>query len=200
MIRKITILFYILFYTVMIAHSQGFKGSAVLGFNASQIDGDDLYGYNKVGLTGGIRIGYPVMDKADLNLEFLFSQRGSQADLSFSDDIRRISLNYIEIPVVFSYKDWLIEEDGYYKVRAEAGLSYGYLFDVSTSNGGFDGTVGDFRRDDISLILGAGYRLNRRWSFTARYTRGLRKIYYDADADVDGFLSYFITLRSEFNF
>ena len=41
--------------------AQRFKGSAVLGVNFAQIDGDDLIGYNKLGLTGGFKLEYPVI-------------------------------------------------------------------------------------------------------------------------------------------
>jgi len=36
-----------------VANSQNFEGGALVGLTASQIDGDNYRGYNKVGLQGG---------------------------------------------------------------------------------------------------------------------------------------------------
>ena len=63
-------------------------------------------------------------------MEFLFSQRGSQSELVPGEyDLFPFSLrlNYVEVPVMWHYKDWLAEGPGnteYYKVSANVGLSY----------------------------------------------------------------------------
>ena len=165
------ILFQILFVlSVQTAQSQGFDAALILGATAAQIDGDGLVGYHKVGLTGGIRASYPLEAKSDLGLELLFSQRGSRSPLSESGAlVNSTTLNYLEIPVFYNYKDWYQEEEGYYKVRAEGGLSYGYLFSVVSNNTG-------------------------RWTRSF-----LRLWESPTIPNVEGLISYFLTFRLEYH-
>lgn len=100
---------------------QRFKAMAIIGANASQIDGDNLYGFNKLGISAGGRLSYANDKNIDYALEMLYSQRGSSVKIFNNEDGDKISLNYIEIPIIVSIRDWYNEKDGYYKVRAEGG-------------------------------------------------------------------------------
>ena len=117
-------------------HAQRFKASGIIGINLSQIDGDDLYGFSKLGLTAGVKLSYPVKDIMDINLEMLYSQRGSTSGFGFGSDPDIFTdLKYIDLPITFSIKDWYIEDDKYHKVSAHAGISPAYLFAVKSTNG-----------------------------------------------------------------
>ena len=173
-------------------HAQKFKASLILGTNISQIDGDSLYGFKKLGLTTGGRLSYTNNKTFDLALEMLYSQRGSSVKLFSKQANEKIPLNFLEIPVVVSLRDWYIEKGGYYKVRAEGGLSYGYLFNASSSK--YD--VTKFGKSDLSWLLGVGINLNKKIGIAARYTSSFIDIYKDTP-DLVYFKSYFITLRTE---
>lgn len=177
------------------ALSQRFKASAILGINASQIDGDSLYGFDKLGLTVGGRLSYVNNAKFDIAMEMLYSQRGASAALLKKDDPKKIKLNFLEIPVIVSLRDWYIEKGNFYKVRAEAGLSYGYLFGVTTP--GFDAT--SLGKSDVSWLIGAGINFTKTLGFSVRYTSSFLDIYRDKP-DIITFKSYFLTFRSEINF
>ncbi|MDQ3018055.1 MAG: PorT family protein, partial [Bacteroidota bacterium] len=108
-------------------YSQRFSAGIVGGFNASQIDGAQLAGFDKLGLTGGLKAIVNFESRFALNIEFLYSQRGSRPDI-FSpeyDPNINILLHYAELPVYVSLGDWWQEEGEYYKVSAHAGFSYG---------------------------------------------------------------------------
>ena len=175
--------------------AQRFKAAAILGVNASQIDGDSLYGFDKLCLTVGARLSYINNTKFDLALEMLYSQRGASSSIFKSNDPKKIKLNFLEIPVIISLRDWYIEKESYYKVRAETGLSYSYLFGVNTP--GFDATA--LGKSDISWLIGAGINFTKRIGFSIRYTSSFLDIYKDKP-DLITFKSYFITFRSEYNF
>lgn len=175
--------------------SQRFKAAAIIGTNLSQIDGDNLYGFKKIGLTAGGRLSYANEKTLDVALEMLYSQRGSAVNFFNNTDQEKIKLNYLEIPIVLSLRDWYIEKDGYYKVRAEGGLSYGYLFGAGAT--GFDVSV--LKNHDISWLLGIGLNVNKKLGFALRYTSSFTDMYNDP-ADVVTFKSYFITFRTEINF
>jgi len=175
--------------------AQRFKGSAVLGLNLSQIDGDDLAGYTKLGWTGGFKLAYPLREKTDLNIEMLYSQRGSNSGFGFggSGDIFT-DLQYIEIPVYVNIMDWFIEEDDYYKVKAHAGLSYGFLFSVDSQSGLLSDDIESYNRHNVSYLLGVDYSFNSKFGMNLRYTRSFNSIY------VVRAISYFITVRTEYSF
>ncbi len=174
--------------------SQRFRAAAVVGMNASQIDGDNLYGFKKLGLQAGGRLSYQNSKVVDFALEMLYSQRGSSVNYFNNAPEDKIDLRYLELPLILSLRDWYIEDGKYYKVRAEGGLSYGYLFGVQTP--GYPEEY--FRRHDVSWLLAAGVQLNRWAGFSLRYTSSLGKMYKDPLSGSSILHGYFLTLRGEF--
>ncbi|MEZ4910800.1 MAG: porin family protein [Saprospiraceae bacterium] len=173
--------------------AQGFKGSLILGVNAAQIDGDSLYGFNKGGISVGGRLSYTNDKSWDVCMEMLYSQRGSAIEFFTSNENWKNSLNYLEIPVIFHLKDWYSDKDEYYKVRAESGISYGYLFQVKSPV--FDEEI--FKKHDVSWLVGVGYNFNKHLGIGIRYTSSFTKV---VDNDISQFHSYFLTIRTEYTF
>ncbi len=192
------------------AYSQRFSAGIVGGMNASQIDGDMLAGFDKVGLTGGIKAIVNFESAIDFNIEFLFSQRGSRPDIfnpDYDPDIN-ISLVYAEIPVYLTLGDWWQEEGQYHKVSAHAGLSYGRLITAKTTDYfhpiemSLDLLVPFFNENDISWLLGATYRLSENWGLTGRYTNGILPLLNPKKHNLAAarLTSYFITFRLDYYF
>ncbi len=177
-------------------YSQGFKAALIAGMNASQIDGDNLYGFNKLGLSVGGRLGYKTDKSYDIALEMLYSQRGSTLNTFNSLPSDRIGLNYFEIPIIFNLRDWYIEKEDYFKVRVETGFSYGYLFQIEAV--GFNESY--FKKHDISWLIGAGLNINKMFGVGIRYSTSLFKMYEVPNTAENSLLSYFLTLRTEVNF
>jgi len=175
--------------------AQRFKGSAVFGLNFSQIDGDQLAGFSKLGLTGGFKLAYPLKKNVDLNIEMLYSQRGSTSGFGFGGGNDNFTdLKYIELPVYVNIMDWLVEEEDYYKAKAHAGLMYAYLFDVNSVNGLLRDDIENYERHNVGYVLGVDYAFNSKLGLTVRYTRAFNSIY------VVRAINYFVTVRTEYNF
>lgn len=182
-------------FSINDANAQFFKGSAVFGLNLAQIDGDNLAGFSKLGLTGGFKLAYALQDNVDLNLEMIYSQQGSSSGFGFgSNSDNFVDLKYIELPVYVNIKDWFIEKEDYHKVKAHAGLSYGFLFAVDSSNGVLISDIDTYKRHSIKYLLGVDYAFNSKLGFTIRYTRALNTL-YSVRA-----ISYFLTFRTEYYF
>lgn len=179
---------------------QGFDASILGGISAAQIDGDDLAGFNKLGLHGGLKVGYFLKPKLHLSTELLYSQRGSSASVSFGSPIEstNIDLKYLELPVIVSFMDWYVE-DSYHKVRAEVGLSYAYQFQASAQNSFFEGNEDLFATSDVSFLAGLAYRFNERLGVNARYTRSIIPLFNDPNVFPRGLFGYFVTFRVEYH-
>lgn len=190
------------------AQERRFNAGLIAGLNASQIDGDQLAGFNRIGVTAGIRGSAVLSERFDLNVEMLYSQRGSRPDIFnalLEPDIN-ISLQYAEVPVYIGFYDW--KKDDYYKVKVHAGVSYGRLIKASTLDAYVDDQVDledlsdSFNSNDLSWIIGASIYFSKHFGMTLRYTRFVNKLFNPAKAGINGpaLRSYFLTFRFEYNF
>jgi hypothetical protein len=197
--RKILFLVILTPYIIMMPlknYSQGFEGVGLIGLNLSQLDGDTLYGFDRIGLSAGASLQYDFRKKFNIALEALYSQRGSSTSLFKSDATKGISLSFIELPIVASIYDWYIDKANFYKVRLDAGLSYGYLFRFKAPQYNDD----YFNRHDVSYILGAAYRFNKKLGISLRYTAPFGLVYQNPTKLENKLTSYFLTLRGEIYF
>jgi hypothetical protein len=167
-----------------------FKAAVIAGLTASQIDGDQSAGYNKLGLQAGLRGIARLKAREDLSIEFLYAQRGSQSTLLKDQfDPFRFShtLNYLEIPVQWHYKDWLVEyeddKDNYYRASFNIGLSYARLINYTSSGegAGIGAALPVLKKSDIGFLLGANFMASRHLGFTFRYVRSFGRMYDPKD-------------------
>lgn len=188
------------------AKAQFFKGGVIAGLNASQIAGDYLAGYDKLGLMGGAQASFPLKPDMRLAIEFLYSQRGSQTDIipGQATNFARIHLAYLELPIIYQYEDWYIEEEDYYRMRFEGGFSYGRLFRVRTSEDpAFENIIDGFVPNDFSFLVGGAYSVGPHLAFNIRYTRSLNRLYSTGGSNQDQInflLGYFLSFRTEYFF
>lgn len=103
-------------------HAQRFSGGIVLGYNASQVDGDTWAGYNKFGLVGGFYTSTSFSGKLSGELQICYSQKGAAKRTNInSPTIYRSALNYIEMPVLLKYTATP-------KISFSFGPTFDYLF------------------------------------------------------------------------
>jgi len=190
----------ILAFSISTASAQRFSGTAIVGANVSQIDGDDLFGWDKIGINGGMRLGYGIADKTNLAIEFLYSQRGSSPSISSGSDFQSIDLKYIEIPLLIEYNDWYLEDGDYYKVGIEGGFSYGNLFSVTSSNNLVPNDLDGYKKHDFSYTIGARYSFNKHFAGVFRYSSTMGTIYKNEDGGIEGQVSRWMSFRMHFTF
>jgi hypothetical protein len=167
-----------------------FTATAILGFNASQIDGDNYAGYSKFGLNVGARAGVKFAPNWEVDFEILFSQQGSQSSLN-RDFV--LDLNYIEIPILVHYKDWLVKSEtgrSFHRFHFGLGASYNRLLygKLSEVNGTLEGDQlfngnNKFFQNHVMLIADINFYFTRNWGINLRYERApmnIRdKMYYN---------------------
>jgi hypothetical protein len=129
---KKTILFYLLlsaFCFLPSASAQRFIGGVAAGINVTQVDGDEVFGYYKVGFNGGpyVKLMLDRKQRFSVTMELLYTQKGaskkypapSGARVAIGDtaliDFRyteydpkffyNLRTDYLEIPLLFHYDD-----------------------------------------------------------------------------------------------
>lgn len=104
--KRLLLLFAVTFAFATTIFSQEFFGGLILGGTTSQIAGDNRGGFNKVGIVGGAFAGLNLSHDFDVQMELKFIQKGSRStdiDNRPQYDPFLIQLNYIDLPIVFSY-------------------------------------------------------------------------------------------------
>lgn len=167
--KKIYIII-LLSFPVLI-YSQRFKGGVMFGLNASQIDGDDLAGYNKAGLMGGVFVFTDFNSKWRGQMELKYSAKGSSTPKGSSDNYK-YRLRYVEMPILLEYALFK-------KVHLQAGGSVGYLFNAGIYNGfGYDKFQDDVMpyTTEVAICTGLNAILFDQISFNARFSYSLLPI------------------------
>lgn len=152
--------------------AQKFEGGLIGGIVASQIDGDFLGGYNKVGYTFGGWVAHPLTDDFDIHGELRYIQKG-KAKLPVPEEAiisETTRLHYLQLPVMLQYQlqtQWFLE----------GGLGLGYLFGYNFLEGGtplneedYPIQSDEFYYAELCFLLGVGYHISDKLAVNLRFT------------------------------
>ncbi len=209
--KHLFVFFALLSFPCFLWGQQRFEGRVIVGLNASQIQGDDLAGYNKAGLRAGLGVSAVLGERTSLGLNMLFSQRGSSSPLTRNNSVPRrlVQLNYVELPLLFSLADWWDEKQSFYHLAFQAGLSYSRLINSSVEFfPPFETEKENFAQNDLSFSLGVTYYANPHWGFSASYTRSIFLLYNNkkhlndngAPIYASSMRAYFISFEVQYKF
>lgn len=162
------------------ARAQTFIGLGEVGATFSQIDGDDLAGFNRLGARAGIGVLTDLSDKWRASLTIAYAQHGSSSSARDRPGVfDAIKLDYVAVPVVAHYLDWLSDDEEYYRLEFVAGAEYRRL--VTAEATALDGTEleRDFSANSAAVALGVYYAWSLKWAAGFFYDLGV----VDAQAD-----------------
>lgn len=171
------------------ANAQTFEGSLVMGANLSQIDGDQLAGYNQPGLNAGIRVSVNLSERWKASTGLQFAQLGSS--FSKSDPLNalydNIRINTVEVPVLAHFIEW--------RFRVSGGLTYSRVINYSAADviGGSLTEETDLNDNILSLALGAAYFFNDTWGIDFLWTKSLTNV--QANPDANDFITRNLSFR-----
>lgn len=173
---KYLILTFLLYALCTTLYAQRFKGAVMGGMNLSQVDGDEVIGYKRVGGHFGVAAILPIKN-FDITLETVFNQKGAREKQQYIlyDSLDNITytgeynlrLNYVEVPLVAHYTD---------KERYTVGLgfSYGRLVSFSeVEHGGIIPPYSDtvaFNKSDYNVLLDLQIRIWKQLKFNTRFS------------------------------
>ncbi|NCU36253.1 PorT family protein [Candidatus Falkowbacteria bacterium] len=164
-------------------HAQRIMGALIGGFNTTNVQGDDVFGFRKFGINAGAAAIVPFGEKWSFTLEAVYSQKGAfhreggrGMDYRYEHDYNqyKLQLNYLEVPVLVHFHDkkWL---------KAGAGFSYGRLVGVEE----YEDHVriatttlndGPYDTDEYSALLDVQFPIYKQLKIDARYSFSLFKI------------------------
>jgi hypothetical protein len=180
--NRIYIFLIFLFFEVLTykVQAQAFIGALSFGGNLSQVDGDQVYGYKKLGLNIGVAAFYPIIkDKFFTSIEISYSQKGAFQKYPIVEDPTKklpyynLKLNYLDIPFMVHYLDKRV-------VMVGAGISFGRLIGLQETEWGIKKNSqvvgGPYNRDDWDLIIDLRLPIYHRFKFNFRYNYSITKI------------------------
>lgn len=184
-VKKIILLSLLLVFLSFPLSAQRFKGAVIGGMNISQVDGDEVYGFKRVGGHIGLAAILPI-NNWDITLETVFSQKGAYEkqqyiyylydttavplDSTLYTGEYNLRLNYVEIPLMVHYID---------KERIGAGLGFSYGRLVSSSEKEHGGTIPPysdtipFKKNDFSVLVDLQFRIWRQLKGNVRFSYSL---------------------------
>ncbi len=151
---------FIFVFVAGVLSAQNFKAGAIGGISTSQVSGDQLGGFNKVGVKLGSFVNHPINSATRGELAMYYIDKGSN-DLNSNF---RIDLSYIET-------SWSIQKTSKGFIY-EGGLLFSILVDGKTYDiyAYEDITKGDFNKIDIGAKLAVGIKLKPKllmfWEIT----------------------------------
>jgi hypothetical protein len=140
--------------------AQRILGAVSFGMNLTQVDGDEYYGFHKVGLNVGPMVIVPFGKNKNwsASMELLYSQKGSKHNGSTDSTTFKLVQDYAEIPVLVHYTDKKTISGG-------LGFSYGRLVNYQETKNSFYDSIFIYQtglsNNDISVIADLQIRL---WS------------------------------------
>ncbi len=155
------------------SNAQFFKAKAIVGANFSQVDGDHIGGYNKVGLNGGIGIFHDISDHKSVGFEIKFAQKGAKLVNDPDAAVQPIFIiksSYVEFPLVFAYT-----LPDYDFLNVHTGVSLGVNVG-GTIDDGPRVTDANFNKIETAFLLGATYLFNDKLGFRVRHSYSINRI------------------------
>lgn len=188
MIRRL-IFFIIIFTTTQAVEAQRFLGVATLGFNMSQIDGDEVVGYKKPGLYFGAQARLPLKSNLSASVEVAFSQKGAYQKYPLEEDPTKqlpyynIRLNYLDVPIMVHYEDKNF-------ILAGLGFSIGRLVGLKEYEWGVRTNASlankTYLSNDYSALVDLGFLVFPKLRVHFRYSYSLYKIRTRTYTDTSG--------------
>ncbi len=199
--KKIITTIVLILSLLAVAQAQRFIGFVSAGANFSQVEGDDVHGFYKVGVNAGpgVMLHLDRKQRMSISAELLFSQKGSRCSFnhkpfmlnnyhpSMFEDVNwaipydstikcRMSLDYIQIPVIFRYEDM---RSGCF---IGAGFAWSRLVRAKEIYNGFTRTTsvtsGTFKTSDWTFLVDAGVRLYKNLTLNVRWEYSMVPIRY----------------------
>ncbi len=191
-LNKLIVIFCLATPCFLIAQNR-FKAGLIVGVNAAQINGDNQDGYNKIGLSFGIRGGFDIAETADLTAELFYNNKGARVMEANAKDnsqfLPNVKIHQADVIVMFNKYLRPKNPEDQPKTIFNVGLSYGRILQTETEVFQRRAAVpqvatflnDNFNKQDFSLIVGVSYLFTKRLGVSLRHTVSLGYLYQRPD-------------------
>lgn len=176
MLKRIAFLSFLLalgLFCPSTAKAQRILGAVSLGMNITQVDGDEFFGFNKIGINVGPMVAVPFGKNKNwsVSMELLYSQKGSYHRGGTDSTGFRLNLDYAEVPVLIHFTDKKLISGG-------VGVSYGRLINYKETKNNFYDSIFIYQtplsNNDISIIADLQIRLWSKLWANLRYQYSMK--------------------------
>lgn len=164
--KKAILLFVALVCGVIGANAQNFKAGLSFGIVPSQVDGDGMTGFHKIGLTGGAYIKWDTPKSLFYQADIAYTMKGSRQASSKTPNFSQsdLILSYIDLTLAVGYR---IMDN----LSLKAGLVPSVLISSKEQLSGGEEVIGSrgFRRFNLLAMAGATYFFSSHWAVNLTY-------------------------------
>ena len=166
MLKKFAVLFFCGFLTLS-SHAQNFGGGIIAGASTSQVAGDMLGGFNKIGLLAGVYTNLKIKEDLQLQLEIIYIEKGSRNPNLHKNTIQEITLSYVEIPISINLQQ-----------KENLGIELGILpaFIMSSKMNDYFSEIEinpSFEKYDFGIFAGINYHLSKKIILNSRISNSI---------------------------
>jgi hypothetical protein len=166
MLKKFAILLFCGFLTIS-SNAQNFGGGLIAGASTSQVAGDMLGGFNKIGLLAGVYTNLKIKEDLQLQLEIIYIEKGSRNPNLHKNTIQEITLSYVEIPISINLQQ-----------KENLGIELGILpaFIMSSKMNDYFSEIEinpSFEKYDFGIFAGINYHLSKKIILNSRISNSI---------------------------
>lgn len=177
---------------------EGFIVDLILGSNFSQLDGDELVGYRKLGLRTGAQINYQLQKNGGIVVGLVYEEKGSSESFSLGkpDNSLHTSLQFLSIPVDFFFLAGYNPKIRKHRIKYNIGLSIGRLFNVNSNDEQYVEFEKSFSTFDFAPNIGLTYFISKKSGLNLRWERSISNILNeDPENELSALSSYQFSLQ-----
>lgn len=177
--NKFLLIFSFIILTTQFTKAQSFLGALAFGGNLTQVDGDEVYGFKKIGFNIGVASFLPIKERFFISMEVAFSQKGAYQKYPWDAipgnglPYYNLRLNYVEIPLLFHFEDKQFAMIG-------TGFSFNRLVGLKEIEWGIQTATGSrsgvYSINDFNWIVDVRLRIVKSLRFNFRFAYSLDKI------------------------
>ncbi len=161
--------------------ASNFRGGVRGGFTASQISGDDLTGFHKLGAYAGLYACYPLTEKGNLKIqvEIDFTMKGSHTYTppklaSVVTNKYVLNIGYLEVPLLLRWRFARLTIRGNSDFEFEVGPMFGVnLYQRERDINGIILGRPQFNRFEFAALAGISYMFNEHHGLSFRYSNSI---------------------------
>ena len=166
MLKKFAILFFCGLLTLSI-QAQNFGGGLIAGVSTSQVAGDMLGGFNKIGILAGVYTNLKVKESWRLQFEMTYIQKGSRNPKIHINHINEITLSYVEVPISINLQQ---KEN----LGVEVGILPAFIISSKMNDDYSEINISPtFEKYDFGVFAGINYHLSSNIILNSRISNSI---------------------------